>query len=270
MKKSIGDFEIFLREKHLSDNSVKAYVKAVTMFENMYLEWTVPNLNAYKDYLIANHKPQTVNLRVLAINKYLAFTGRRKLQLKPVKLQGKCFSDNVISQVDYSRIKNGLLAENDKQWFFMVWTMGATGARVSELLQIRIEDIVNGHKDLVSKGGKSRRLYFPLALRNEIIRWGTEEGRLSGYLFINNKGCQITTRGFSIHLKKIAERYGIDKSVVYPHSFRHMFAKNFIEKYADISMLADLLGHENVKTTQIYLRRSSREQSMIVDNIVSW
>ena len=46
--------------------------------------------------------------------------------------------------------------------------------------------------------------------------------------------------------------------------------KNFIEKYADLSMLADLLGHESVKTTQIYLRRSSKEQSMIVDNIVSW
>lgn len=270
MKRSIEDFEIFLKEKRLSNNSVKAYVRAVEMFETMYLEWTVSNLNAYKDYLIRNHKPQTINLRILAINKYLAFTGRRKLQLKPVKTQGKFFTDNVISQVDYSKMKDGLSAESNKQWYFMVWTMGATGARVSELVQIKIEDIVTGHKDLVSKGGKSRRLYFPLPLRNEIMRWGTEEGRLSGYLFVNNKGGQITTRGFSIHLKKIAERYGIDKTVVYPHSFRHMFAKNFIEKYADLSMLADLLGHESVKTTQIYLRRSSREQSMIVDNIVSW
>lgn len=270
MEKSIEDFESYLREKHLSDNSIKAYIKATTMFETMFSEWTMSNLNAYKDYLIASHKPQTVNLRILAINKYLAFTGRRKLQLRPIKLQGKFFCDKIISQDEYFRLKEGLTAENDKRWFFMVWTMGATGARVSELVQIRIEDIVSGYKDLVSKGGKSRRLYFPLPLRNEIMRWGTEEGRLTGFLFVNNRGEQITTRGFSIHLKKIAERYGIDKSVVYPHSFRHMFAKNFIEKYADISMLADLLGHENVKTTQIYLRRSSREQSMIVDNIVSW
>ena len=270
MEKSIEDFEIFLREKRLSTNSVKAYIKAVIMFENMYLEWTAPNLNTFKDYLVANHKPQTVNLRILAINKYLDFIGKHKLQLKPVKIHCKYFTDNVISNVEYSKMKERLSAEKDKQWFYMVWTMGATGARVSELVQIRIEDIVAGYKDLVSKGGKSRRLYFPLPLRSEIIRWGTEEGRLSGYLFVNNKGERITTRGFSIHLKKIAERCNINKSVVYPHSFRHMFAKNFIEKYADLSMLADLLGHESVKTTQIYLRRSSKEQSMIVDNIVSW
>lgn len=58
--------------------------------------------------------------------------------------------------------------------------------------------------------------------------------------------------------------------VVYPHSFRHRFAKNFLEHYNDISLLADLMGHESIETTRIYLRRTSSEQQQIVDKVVVW
>lgn len=58
--------------------------------------------------------------------------------------------------------------------------------------------------------------------------------------------------------------------VDYPHSFRHRFAKNFIEKCGDISLLSDLLGHESIETTRIYLRRSSSEQYRIVNKVVDW
>lgn len=94
--------------------------------------------------------------------------------------------------------------------------------------------------------------------------------RDSGYIFLNNKGSIITTRGISIQLKKLAVKYGINPDVVYPHSFRHRFAKNFIEKYNDISLLADLMGHDSIETTRIYLRRTSTEQREIVDKIITW
>lgn len=58
--------------------------------------------------------------------------------------------------------------------------------------------------------------------------------------------------------------------MVYPHSFRHRFAKNFLEKCNDIALLADLMGHESIETTRIYLRRTSSEQKEIVDRIVTW
>ena len=58
--------------------------------------------------------------------------------------------------------------------------------------------------------------------------------------------------------------------VVYPHSFRHRFAKNFLEKFSDIALLADLMGHESIETTRIYLRRTSSEQQQIVDQVVDW
>ena len=81
---------------------------------------------------------------------------------------------------------------------------------------------------------------------------------------MNRFGERITTRGISGQLKKLAVKYGIDPAVVYPHSFRHRFAKSFIEKCGDISLLSDLLGHKNLETTRIYLRRSSSEQYEIV------
>ena len=71
-------------------------------------------------------------------------------------------------------------------------------------------------------------------------------------------------------VKVFAARYGIDPDVMYPHSFRHRFAKNFIEVCPDIALLSDLLGHDSIETTRIYLRRSSREQYRIVNQVVNW
>ena len=94
--------------------------------------------------------------------------------------------------------------------------------------------------------------------------------RTTGFLFLNRFGKKITTRGISLQLKKLARKYGLDPVVVYPHSFRHRFAKNFLEKYNDIALLADLMGHDSIETTRIYLRRTSTEQREIVDKIVIW
>ena len=57
---------------------------------------------------------------------------------------------------------------------------------------------------------------------------------------------------------------------MHPHSFRHRFAKSFIDRYKDICFLADLLGHESIDTTRIYVRKTATEQREIVDNIVDW
>ena len=56
----------------------------------------------------------------------------------------------------------------------------------------------------------------------------------------------------------------------YPHSFRHRFAKSFLERCNDIAFLADLMGHESIETTRIYLRKTATEQRTIVDNVIDW
>ena len=95
----------------------------------------------------------------------------------------------------------------------MIWYLAATGARVSELIQIKIEHIEIGYFDLYTKGGKLRRLYIPKKLKKETLEWLEETHRFSGYLFLNRYGERITTRGISQQLKNYAEKYGLDKKV---------------------------------------------------------
>lgn len=263
-------FERYLRKLELSDNTVASYKWTVKHFLSDYREINRENLLAYKGYLMEHFKPQTVNLRLQGLNKYLEFIRKEKLKMKFVKVQQKNFLENVISDADYKFLKRKLLADGQKEWYFIVWFMAATGARISELLKIKAEHVEVGYLDLYSKGGKIRRLYIPKRLREEAAKWLSEEAITSGYIFKNRYGGVISARGIAQQLKHFAMQYRLDPKVVYPHSFRHRFAKNFLEKYNDIAFLADLMGHESIETTRIYLRKTATEQQQIIDKVVTW
>lgn len=266
----VKNFELFLRQENMSDNTIAAYVYAVNDYYSRKKELNKRNLLMYKSYLMETFKPKTVNLRIQALNKYLEYMNKAKLRLKSVKVQQRSYLENVISNADYAFLKNKLKKEENLEWYFVVRFLAATGARVSELIQIKIEHVNVGYFDIYTKGGKYRRLFIPKKLREETVEWLNTKGRNSGYLFLNRFGERITTRGIAQQLKNYALKYGLNEKVVYPHSFRHRFAKNFLEKYNDISLLADLMGHESIETTRIYLRRSSSEQQAIIDKIITW
>lgn len=266
----VTKFETFLRRLDLAKNTVSSYVWTVNYFERTYKEFNKKNLLAYKGYLVENFKPQTVNLRLQAINKYLEFIKQDKLKLRFIKVQQKNFLENVISNADYKFLKSSLLSDGYKDWYFIVWFMTATGSRVSELLQIKAEHVQIGHLDLYTKGGKMRRIYIPQTLQKEALQWLQERQISTGYIFLNRFGERITTRGIAMQLKHFADKYGLKREVVYPHSFRHRYAKNFLDRFNDIALLADLMGHESIETTRIYLRRTASEQRQIVDKIVNW
>lgn len=263
-------FEDVLRQANMAQNTIAAYTYAVREFHSRHKELNKKNLLIYKTYLIETFKPKTVNLRIQAINKYLEHLGKQKLRLKSVKVQQRTYLENVISNADYQFLKTRLKQEDNKEWYFVVRFLAATGARVSELVQIKAEHVQTGYYDIYTKGGKIRRIYIPKSLRAEATEWLKAVNRPSGYLFLNRFGRRITTRGIAQQLKNYASKYGINEKVVYPHSFRHRFAKNFLEKFNDIALLADLMGHESIETTRIYLRRSSTEQQEIVDTVITW
>ena len=263
-------FEEFLKKGNLSQNTLTSYLWTVKYYTEHYDSFSKENLLAYKGYLLEYFKPKTVNLRIQGINKYLQFIHKDKLQLKFVKVQQKNFLENVISNADYQFLKSSLKNDGNLEWYFVVWFLAATGARVSELVQIKVEHVRRGYFDVYSKGGKLRRLYIPKLLREEALLWLENIGRKSGYLFLNRFNERITTRGIAQQLKNYAKKYGINEKVVYPHSFRHRYAKNFLEKFNDIALLADLMGHESIETTRIYLRRTASEQQALVDTIVTW
>ena len=181
-------FEEHLRKSNLSENTITSYLWTVNYYHSHYDEVNKENLLAYKGYLMEFFKPKTVNLRIQGINKYLEFLGKEKLQLKAVKVQQKNFLENVISNADYNYLKKQLKKDGNMEWYFVVWYLAATGARVSELIQIKIEHIEIGYFDLYTKGGKLRRLYIPKKLRTETLEWLGENNRSSGYLFLNRYG----------------------------------------------------------------------------------
>ena len=263
-------FENVLRQANMAQNTITAYLYAVKEFNSKFKELNKKNLLVYKTFLIETYKPKTVNLRIQAINKYLDFMGKSKLRLKSVKVQQRTYLENVISNEDYIFLKNKLKKEENLEWYFVVRFLAATGARVSELVQLKVEHVNVGYYDIYTKGGKIRRLFIPKKLRDEAQQWLSANKRDSGYLFLNRFGERITTRGIAQQLKNYAVRYGLNPKVVYPHSFRHRYAKNFLDKFNDISLLADLMGHESIETTRIYLRRTASEQQAIVDKVITW
>ena len=267
---NIENFETYLRQGNMAENTIAAYCYAVKEYYSRYKELNKRNLLVYKTYLIEKFKPKTVNLRIQAMNKYLDYMNKSRLRLKSVKVQQRSYLENVISNADYVFLKNKLKKEENREWYFVVRFLAATGARVSELIQLKVEHVQMGYFDIYTKGGKIRRIYIPKALRKEAIEWFGNVNRATGYLFLNRFGERITTRGIAQQLKNYAAKYGLNEKVVYPHSFRHRFAKNFLDKFNDISLLADLMGHESIETTRIYLRRSSAEQQEIVDKVITW
>jgi len=264
------EFNNFLLHQNLSKNTIESYTTAVDIYLKDFEEITKQNLLAFKAVLVDKYKGKTVNLRIQGINKYLEFLGKDKLKLKYIKIQQKTYLENVISDADYEFFKTKLLKDENYEWYFVIRFLAATGARVSELIQFKFEHLYRGFIDLYTKSGKIRRIFIPKKLRTKALEYYSSVNRKDGYLFLNREGKQITTRGIAHQLKALAEKYNMNLNVVYPHSFRHRFAKNFLEKRKDISLLADLMGHESIETTRIYLRKTSEEQQEIVDKLVDW
>ena len=83
-----------------------------------------------------------------------------------MKVQQKPFLENVISEADYEYFKSSLKRDDEMFWYFVIRFLAATGARVSELIQIKVEHIKLGHLDLYSNGGKLRRIYIDSVVGN--------------------------------------------------------------------------------------------------------
>ncbi len=141
----------------------------------------------------------------------------------------------------------------------MLELLYATGLRVSELCNLKVTDIDfdNCFLRVMGKGKKER--IVPIAdialkylkpyifnYRNIILKDKTSE-----YLFISNNLTNITRQGFFKILKKECKRAGITKTVS-PHVLRHSFATHLLKHGADLRIIQELLGHEDIATTQIY------------------
>lgn len=263
-------FERYLRKEGSSDNTILSYSWTVNDFYQHYDVVSVHNLLKYKEYLMVKNSIPTVCQRCIAMNKYLTSINKNSLKLRVPSIAQRQFIENVISNEDYLYLKRKLKASGHTKYYFLTWFIAATGSRVSEVVQFRIEHVQNGYMDIYGKGRKHRRIYLPKKLQAEALDWLQGEERQNGYVFLNHIGEQLSPRGIGKQLKIYGGKYGIPEEVLHPHSFRHLFAKNWVSKNKDYTLLADLLGHSSLETLRVYTKMSSNEQHSIVNKVVTW
>ncbi|MEA5017761.1 MAG: site-specific tyrosine recombinase/integron integrase [Erysipelotrichaceae bacterium] len=142
--------------------------------------------------------------------------------------------------------------------------MYACGLRVSEVITLRLEDIdyFEMITHVVGKGSKERIVPFyeevSLYLKTYIDqeRISLLNAKKHNYLFVNKDGDQLSARGVQYILNKQAQVAGLNYNI-HPHMFRHSFATHLLDNGADLRMVQELLGHQNLSTTQIYTHVSA-------------
>ena len=148
----------------------------------------------------------------------------------------------------------------------MLEVLYATGIRISELInlefsQIDLNDCTirvlgKGKKDRIVPIGNTAIHYLTLYL--EEYRRFLLKTKTSNYIFINKDGNKISRQGFFKILKQIAKTSGIEKDIS-PHTLRHSFATHLLNNGADLRVIQELLGHENLVTTEIYSHLSNKK-----------
>src|SRR5581483_1411402 len=135
----------------------------------------------------------------------------------------------------------------------------ATGARVSEVVAVRLQDVLyeDGLARLFGKGAKERlvpvgrRALGAVALYAREVRPALDRGRGRGILFLNARGAPLSRVGVWTILRRTARRAGLAKRVS-PHTLRHTFATHLLEGGADLRAVQEMLGHADLSTTQLY------------------
>lgn len=139
----------------------------------------------------------------------------------------------------------------------------ASGVRVSELVELKLQDVnlTNRTLRVMGKGRKERLAPFSVSARNtltdylknsrlDILDKNKEDYNVE-YVFLNAHGKKLTTRGVEYILKDIEKKTGCNYGL-HPHIFRHSFATHLLEGGADLRVIQELLGHESINTTQVY------------------
>ena len=148
----------------------------------------------------------------------------------------------------------------------MLELLYSTGLRVSELINIKINDISleEALVKTLGKGSKERiipigeiAIYYLNIYIND-YRYSFIKNKQSDYLFLSSRGDKISRQAFFKIIKQIAKEKNI-KTEISPHTLRHSFATHMLNGGADLRSIQELLGHSNISTTQIYTHISNKK-----------
>lgn len=261
-EKNWNEYERFLRDEELAEGTIQIYMRqAKLLVEKTKGEpLTKERMLAYRAELeregIAD---ATLNLHIIALNRYLKHIAREDCTLKVRRIQKRCNLENVLSFEEYQVMLNYALKSGRKKYYCIMKTMASTGIRVSELGYFTVESMQKSRMYVRGKG-KGREIYLPMQIRKELNDYCTNTQIDEGIIFRGNGSKAISRAAVYKMLQKIAVSAGIPLEKAHPHSFRHLFAKTYMERYGNLTELADILGHSSLETTRIYTLSSAEEK----------
>lgn len=263
-KKAMEMLDVYIAEMKLNELSDTTIVKYVVDI-NQWLS-TAPEIISkadildYKENLCVKYKVASVNSKIISINRYLKWLDVKELTVKTKRTQSACGLENMITKECYLKMLRYADAHNKRKQYCIMKTIAQTGIRIGELKYVTVEAVKEGSTVVWNKG-KYRTVYFVDNLCRELLQYCMEIDCSTGVIFSGREnGSPITPGAVWKSLKYIARQVEVPEAMVYPHSFRHLFAKEYMRKVGDISELADLLGHSRLETTWIYTKTTSDEK----------
>ena len=148
----------------------------------------------------------------------------------------------------------------------LIETICATGIRVSEVKYIIVESACTGRAEISLKG-KIRTILLPGKLCRKLRKYAKKRKIASGEIFLTRSGRSLSRRQIWAEMKALCAKAGVERSKVFPHNLRHLFARLFYRVCRDVVKLADVLGHSSIETTRIYLISTGAEHAKQLERL---
>lgn len=246
-----------LKYNEKSDKTLIHYKHVVSMFIKQVKNEIVTkeDVMSFKAMLINSYKPKTVTNYITILNKFLKHVEIEGLIVKNIKVQQKASLEEVLEPIDLKRLLRMAKKLEQMDMYYIMKIIAFTGVRAEELKIFTVENLRSNYIQVNNKG-KIRNVILRQDLRRELLRYCKDEKIETGFIFKGKKeNTMLHQTTVWKRLKLIAGKCrGVKKSKVHAHSFRHLFAIQFIGEGGDISELADILGHSSIETTRIYTR----------------
>lgn len=251
----VEEFKRYLICEEKSDATIEKYIRDISAF----MEWLGDeelNKNIvleYKNFLINNYAPASVNSMLSSINCFFEHLEWYELRVRSLKIQKQIFSDKSkeLTKAEYERLLKAAKRKHNEQLYMLMQTICSTGIRVSELRAVTVEALKIRQATINCKG-KMRIVILPNELCKMLMRYVKERNIISGAVFVTRNGRPLDRSNIWRLMKNLCEDAGVSKDKVFPHNLRHLFARTYYSLEKDIVRLADILGHSSVNTTRIY------------------
>ena len=269
-EETLAAFARQLGEEERSPATLEKYLREVRQFAAFLggREVTRELAAAWREELSARQSPATVNGKLTALDRLLAFLGWEDCRVKHLRVQRQLFRDSAreLSREEYARLVETARRLGRGRLSLLMETICATGIRVSEVRYITAEAVREGRTEIALKG-KIRTILLPGKLCRKLEKYARQKKITSGELFLTRSGRPMSRKQIWAEMKGLCRAAGVAPSKVFPHNLRHLFARCFYRVSRDVAKLADVLGHSSIETTRIYLISTGAEHARTLDQL---